>query len=95
MSPTRFSGYGPAGSHYTASSSTSASAPEAVPHPAGGIQRRHRWRAGDSDIADLGPNRDWLKNITAAGGGRMQRHGKTFGVARLPFEEAVLLTRSS
>jgi deazaflavin-dependent oxidoreductase (nitroreductase family) len=27
-----------------------------------------------------GPNRDWLKNITAAGGGRMQRYGKTFGV---------------
>jgi deazaflavin-dependent oxidoreductase (nitroreductase family) len=28
-----------------------------------------------------GPNRDWLKNIQAAGGGRMRRHGKTFGVA--------------
>jgi deazaflavin-dependent oxidoreductase (nitroreductase family) len=28
-----------------------------------------------------GPERDWLKNIQAAGGGRMRRHGKTFGVA--------------
>jgi hypothetical protein len=68
-------------------------------------------------LLTYGPNRDWLKNITAAGGGRMQRYGKTFGVtdpgvvskaeaaphvargwrpifARLPFEEAVLLTRT-
>lgn len=28
-----------------------------------------------------GPDRDWLKNITAADGGRMMRHGRTFGVA--------------
>ncbi|KAA1252091.1 nitroreductase family deazaflavin-dependent oxidoreductase [Mycobacterium simiae] len=65
-----------------------------------------------------GPNRDWLKNLTAAGGGRMRRSGKTFRVtdpqvmpkaeaashvarglrpifARLPFEQAVLLTRTS
>ncbi len=28
-----------------------------------------------------GPDRDWLKNITAAGGGRIKRHGKTFAVA--------------
>jgi len=64
-----------------------------------------------------GPDRDWLKNLKAAGGGRMQRYGKTFGVAdpqvvtqaeaathvtsgvrpifaRLPFEQAVLLTRT-
>ena len=27
------------------------------------------------------PNRDWLKNITAADGGRMMRHGRTFDVA--------------
>jgi deazaflavin-dependent oxidoreductase (nitroreductase family) len=26
------------------------------------------------------PNRDWLKNITAANGGRMRRYGKTFGL---------------
>ena len=65
-----------------------------------------------------GPNRDWLKNITAANGGRMRRYGKTFGVtdprvvsraeaaahvtrgwrplfARLPFEQAVLLTKTA
>ncbi|CAM3130336.1 nitroreductase family deazaflavin-dependent oxidoreductase [Mycobacterium intermedium] len=27
-----------------------------------------------------GPNRDWLKNLKAAGGANLQRHGKTFGV---------------
>jgi deazaflavin-dependent oxidoreductase (nitroreductase family) len=65
-----------------------------------------------------GPERDWLKNLQAAGGGRMRRHGKTFGVtnpqtvtkeqaapqitgasrqlfARLPWEQAVLLTKTS
>jgi len=28
-----------------------------------------------------GPDRDWLKNITAAGGGRMKRYGRTFAVS--------------
>jgi deazaflavin-dependent oxidoreductase (nitroreductase family) len=65
-----------------------------------------------------GPNRDWLKNLKAAGGGQMQRNGKTFAisnpevvskdeaathvdgawqriVARLPFEQAVLFTRTA
>jgi len=76
---------------------------------------------GKPDLAIVltyGPNRDWLKNLTAAGGGRMRHNGKTFGVAdprvvskdeaathvisrvqrvfaRLPFEQAVLLTRTS
>src|ERR1700733_136127 len=63
------------------------------------------------------PDRDWLKNLNAAGGGKMRRHGKTFSVAdpqtvtkeqaathvsgaahrvfgRLPFEQAVLLTKT-
>jgi hypothetical protein len=58
-----------------------------------------------------------LKNITAVGGGRIERYGKSFGVtdpqvvskaeaathvtrgwrpifARLPFEQAVLLTKT-
>jgi deazaflavin-dependent oxidoreductase (nitroreductase family) len=71
---------------------------------------------GVAILLTYGPNRDWLKNITAAGGGRMRRYGKTFEVrdplvmpkgqaapsvtglgrlvfARLPFEQAVLLTR--
>ena len=65
-----------------------------------------------------GPDRDWLKNLTAAGGGRMRRHGKAFAVtnpqtltkdqaaphivgaarrvfARLPWEQAVLLTKAT
>jgi deazaflavin-dependent oxidoreductase (nitroreductase family) len=73
---------------------------------------------GVAILLTYGPNRDWLKNITAAGGGRMQRYGKTFGVtdpqvvskaqatphvargwrpifARVPFDQAVLLTRTS
>jgi hypothetical protein len=69
-------------------------------------------------LLTYGPNRDWLKNITAAGGGRLRRYGKTFAVtaprvvskhdaaqrvtdrwrpifARLPFEQAVLLTKAA
>jgi deazaflavin-dependent oxidoreductase (nitroreductase family) len=71
---------------------------------------------GIAILLTYGPDRDWLKNLKAAGGGRMKRHGKTFGVAdpqvmtkfeaathvgrarglfaRLPFEQAVLMTRS-
>jgi len=64
-----------------------------------------------------GPDRDWLKNLNAAGGGQLRRHGKTFSVSgprtltkeqaaphirgaarrvfgRLPFEQAVLLTKT-
>jgi deazaflavin-dependent oxidoreductase (nitroreductase family) len=71
---------------------------------------------GVAILLTYGPNRDWLKNITAAGGGRMRRYGKTFALAeprvmtkaeaaqsvrgawrpifaRLPFDQAVLLTR--
>lgn len=73
-------------------------------------------KPGVAILLTYGPNRDWLKNITAAGGGRMKRYGKTFELAdprvmpkteaaptvkglwrplfaRLPFEQAVLLTR--
>jgi len=68
-------------------------------------------------LLTYGPDRDWLKNLTAAGGGQMRRYGKTFGItdpqvvtkaeaathvtrgprifARLPFEQAVLFTRTS
>jgi deazaflavin-dependent oxidoreductase (nitroreductase family) len=28
-----------------------------------------------------GPDRDWLKNVTAAGGARMRRRGKTISIA--------------
>jgi hypothetical protein len=64
------------------------------------------------------PDRDWLKNIVAAGHARMQRYGRTLDLtdprvlpkaeaapfvkgawrpifARLPFEQAVLLTRTN
>jgi deazaflavin-dependent oxidoreductase (nitroreductase family) len=67
-------------------------------------------------VLTYGPNRDWLKNITAAGGARIKSHGKTTAfvtpvvlpktqaaqlvkgrwrpiVARLPFEQAVILKR--
>jgi deazaflavin-dependent oxidoreductase (nitroreductase family) len=68
-------------------------------------------------LLTYGPDRDWLKNLTAAGGGRMRRYGKSFGIAepqvvsraeaaphvapgwrpvfaRLPFEQAVLFTKT-
>lgn len=74
-------------------------------------------RDGVAILLTYGPDLDWLKNITAAGGGRMRRYGKTFELrdprvmpkaqaapsvngmwqpifARLPFEQAVLLTRA-
>ncbi|WP_343601830.1 nitroreductase family deazaflavin-dependent oxidoreductase [Mycobacterium sp.] len=35
---------------------------------------------GVAILLTYGPDRDWLKNLNAAGGGRMRRHGKTFGV---------------
>ena len=73
---------------------------------------------GVAVLLTYGPNRDWLKNVVAAGGGRMRRYGKTLELtdprvmpkaeaapavkglwrpifARLPFEQAVLFTRTS
>jgi deazaflavin-dependent oxidoreductase (nitroreductase family) len=73
-------------------------------------------QAGVAILLTYGPNRDWLKNITATGGCHMKRYGKTIELvdpqvvpkaeaarsvtgrwrpifARLPFEQAVLLTR--
>ena len=35
---------------------------------------------GVAIVLTYGPNRDWLKNVTAAGGGRIKRYGKTFEV---------------
>jgi hypothetical protein len=72
---------------------------------------------GVAVLLTYGPNRDWLKNITAAGDASMKRYGKTLALtnprvmpkaeaaqavkglwkpifARLPFEQAVLLTRA-
>jgi len=74
-------------------------------------------KPGVAILLTYGPDRDWLKNLNAAGGGQMRRHAKTFGVtnpqtvtkaeaaahisgaarrvfARLPFEQAVLLTKT-
>jgi deazaflavin-dependent oxidoreductase (nitroreductase family) len=74
-------------------------------------------KPGVAILLTYGPDRDWLKNLIAAGGGRMERYGKTFGLtdphvvgkaeaapyvargwrpifARLPFEQAVLLTKT-
>lgn len=72
---------------------------------------------GFAILLTYGPDRDWLKNLTAAGSGRMRRGGKSYSVtnprvvakaeaaqhvsigrrlfARLPFEQAVLLTRTT
>jgi len=36
---------------------------------------------GVAILLTYGPNRDWLKNLTAAGGGRLRRYGKTFAVS--------------
>ena len=38
-------------------------------------------RPGLAIMLSYGPDRDWLKNLSAAGGGRMRRNGKTFGVS--------------
>jgi deazaflavin-dependent oxidoreductase (nitroreductase family) len=35
---------------------------------------------GVAILLTYGPNRDWLKNVAAAGGGRMKRYGKTFEI---------------
>ena len=71
---------------------------------------------GVAILLTYGPDRDWLKNITATGQARMKRMGKTIELTeprvvtkadaaarvtgfwrpifpRLPFEQAVLLTR--
>jgi deazaflavin-dependent oxidoreductase (nitroreductase family) len=75
-------------------------------------------KPGVAILLTYGPDRDWLKNLKAAGGGKMRRNGKTFGITdpqvvtrdeaaehvssgtrrvfgRLPFEQAVLFTRTS
>lgn len=36
---------------------------------------------GVAILLTYGPDRDWLKNITAAGGGRLKRYGKTIALA--------------
>ncbi|ATA29658.1 hypothetical protein MLM_3787 [Mycobacterium lepraemurium] len=38
-------------------------------------------KPGVAILLTYGPDRDWLKNLTAAGGGRIRSRGKTFGVA--------------
>ncbi|MGV0850475.1 nitroreductase family deazaflavin-dependent oxidoreductase [Mycolicibacterium phlei] len=35
---------------------------------------------GVAVLLTYGPNRDWLKNVTAAGGGRLTRYGRTFDI---------------
>ena len=37
-------------------------------------------RDGVAILLTYGPDRDWLRNITAAGGGRLTRYGRTFDV---------------
>ncbi|HWS92369.1 MAG TPA: nitroreductase family deazaflavin-dependent oxidoreductase [Mycobacterium sp.] len=75
-------------------------------------------KPGVAIMLTYGPDRDWLKNLKVAGGGKMRRNAETFDIAdprvvtkaeaapyvagrwrpifaRLPFEQAVLLTRAS
>ena len=35
---------------------------------------------GVAVLLTYGPDRDWLKNLTAAGGGQLRRYGRTFTV---------------
>ncbi len=74
-------------------------------------------KPGVAILLTYGPDRDWLKNLTAAGGGRLRSRGKTVAIAdprvvskeeaaahvgprvrrifaRLPFEQAVLLSKT-
>ena len=37
-------------------------------------------KPGVAIVLTYGPDRDWLKNLKAAGGGRMRRNAKTFGI---------------
>ena len=37
-------------------------------------------KPGVAILSMYGPDRDWSKNLNAAGGGQMRRHAKTFGV---------------
>ncbi|ULE34184.1 nitroreductase family deazaflavin-dependent oxidoreductase [Mycobacterium sp. IDR2000157661] len=37
-------------------------------------------RDGVAILLTYGPDRDWLKNLSAAGAGRVTRYGRTFGV---------------
>lgn len=44
-----------------------------------------------------GPDRDWVKNLTAAGGGRVKMYGRTFSVTDprvVPTTEATALLKS-
>ena len=52
---------------------------------------------GVAILLTYGQDRDWLKNIVAAGGGRLRRYGKTFTVAEprvVTHAEAALYVRA-
>jgi deazaflavin-dependent oxidoreductase (nitroreductase family) len=85
--------------------------------PVTGFKAEVDGKPGVAVLLTCGPDRDWLKNLKAADGGRMRHYGKTFDVAdpqvvseaeaathvvrgagvfaRLPFEQAVLFTRTT
>jgi deazaflavin-dependent oxidoreductase (nitroreductase family) len=84
--------------------------------PVGAFRTAVDGKPGVAVPLSYGPDRDWLKNLSAAGGGQMRSGGKTFGItdpqvvtrdeaathvirgagvfARLPFEQAVLFTKT-
>ena len=81
-SPTRFSACGPAGPRHSASSSTSDGNPASpIRTPLTVFNADVDGKPGVAILLTYGPDRDWLKNLNAAGGGKMRRHGKTFSVA--------------
>jgi deazaflavin-dependent oxidoreductase (nitroreductase family) len=52
---------------------------------------------GVAVLLTYGPNRDWLKNLMSAGGGRMRRYGKTFELTDprvMPKAEAAQFVKS-
>jgi len=42
-------------------------------------------RDGLAIMLPYGPNRDWIRNLSAAGRARVQRYGKTFPVTNPPY----------
>ena len=52
-----------------------------IPHTGERVSTTVDGKPGVAILLTYGPDRDWLKNLVAAGGGRMRRNGKSFGIA--------------
>jgi hypothetical protein len=49
-----------------------------LPHSGERVRPTVDGKPGIAVLLTYGPDRDWLKNLTAAGGGKMRRNGRTF-----------------